>query len=67
MKLRQGFIVFIVLILITSSIAFANELTMDDFMKANSVSALLEKHSSVALLQNVKSSENAIWINPLYR
>ena len=67
MKLRQGFIIIIVFIVMTSSIAFANELTMDDFMKANSVSALLENHSSVALLQNVKSSENAIWLNPLYR
>ena len=55
------------LIMMISMTALAREITMQDLMEANSVSSLLERHSSVALLQSVDGSQNAVWLNRLYR
>ncbi len=66
MKLRL-FAVCCTLLLLFSYTAQAREVTITEFMEANTVSALLERHDSMALLQHVRDTETAVWINRDYR
>ena len=65
-KTRLPAICCALLVLFASS-AYAREVTITEFMEANAVSALLERHSSVALLQHVNDNESAVWLNKDYR
>ena len=58
---------FCALFLLLAPAAQAREVTIDEFMEANTVSALLGRHSSVALLQHVNDTESAVWLNQDYR
>ncbi len=55
------------LLLLAASAAAERTVTIEDIMNANRVSTLLERHSSIALLQRMSTGESAIWANRLYR
>ena len=51
------------ILLLCVSCASARELTIEEFMEANKTANLLERHSSIALLQNINGKESAVWVN----
>ena len=68
MKRIQCFaIVCAVALIFTLGAAAAEDMTMERFMQANTVEALLKNHTSVALLQQIDQGESAVWVNQQYR
>ena len=65
-KLRLA-VLLCLLLALTVSAAQAREITIEDFMNANTVEKLLAKHSSIALLQHADSRQAATWVNQDYR
>ncbi len=51
------------LLCLSMAAAETPELTMETFMQANTTQALLNRHSSVALLQTLNDQQVAIWVN----
>ncbi len=52
---------------LSAGLACARDLTMEEFMKANDAAALLSRHESIALLQQIGEGQNAVWMNKEYR
>ena len=64
---KRLFAICCALLLLIATAAQAREVTITDYMEANTVSALLERHSSAALLQHINDTQSAIWLNRDYR
>lgn len=60
-------LMLIPMLLAVCGTAFARDLTIEEFMAANSTAALLERHSSVALLQEHTDGQSAVWVDREYR
>ena len=68
MNIKKTLSFLLALLMITAcGTAFARDLTMKEFMDANSTKSLLARHSSVALLQTLNDGQNAVWVNSEYR
>ena len=57
----------LVLLIAANALAESPVVDMEAIMSANSLQSLLNRHSSVALLQRMRSGESAVWANRLYR
>lgn len=61
--LRKHLAFMCCILLMLASVASAGELTIEEFMEANTIENLLKRHSSIALLQKVNNTESAVWVN----